>query len=610
MITVTNLKQCNFYNNPDYYEYLIEYRGNFLEEISKVSYACGDTITEKFAIISVEAGKLNQLLKDVPSIIFVNFRSMFVLEATSGEATSNIESIKNSPYLDLSGTGVLIGLVDTGIDYLNKEFTYEDGTTRIESIWDQTISNSKPDNNLFMGTTYSKEQINTALKAYASGKDPYEIVPSKDTIGHGTNLAGIVGARGFNKDIRGVAHDCTFVVVKLSESATYKRDLQLNGILDVPVYNTAEIVAGLEYLKKFAIASSKPMIILIGLGCSDYSHDGIGLLARYVNELASYRGLVVVTSTGNQGAADLHASGLASNVGDIRTSELRIEKLMQNFSFKIWVRRPNKFALNVISPSGQSSKFITSKINQVEKIKFIYENTELNINFFVPDNNTGLQVIALSFTNITPGIWKFQLKAEYVTDGRFDMWLSPDITLPPGTRFLLPDPLSTLTVPAATKKIVSVGYYNSLNDTIVAQSGKGYPLSNFIKPDIVAPGVDILTTGLNNKLATITGSSVAAAIVAGACALLVEWGIIKGNDSTMYSPKVISYLITGASRKSTETYPNPSWGYGKLDVEGIFNTLAGTRSISAFYRGYTHTEYHFNKSFIRIPKEMEDNLYE
>lgn len=131
---MTDVKQCSFYSNPDYYEYLIEYRGDFLGQISKISYACGDVLTEKFAIVSVKAGQLQQLLKDVPSILFINFRNMFVLQSTSAENTSNIEPIKLNPNLNLSGSGVLVGLVDTGIDYLNKEFIREDGTTRIESI--------------------------------------------------------------------------------------------------------------------------------------------------------------------------------------------------------------------------------------------------------------------------------------------------------------------------------------------------------------------------------------------------------------------------------------------------------------------------------------------
>ncbi|ATD55707.1 S8 family peptidase [Clostridium chauvoei] len=605
---MTDVKQCSFYSNPDYYEYLIEYRGDFLGQISKISYACGDVLTEKFAIVSVKAGQLQQLLKDVPSILFINFRNMFVLQSTSAENTSNIEPIKLNPNLNLSGSGVLVGLVDTGIDYLNKEFIREDGTTRIESIWDQTIVSDASNNNVFIGTTYSNNDINKALDASSTGKDPYSIVPSKDTNGHGTQMAGIVGARGYNKDIRGIAHDCNFVIVKLAESATFKRDLMLNGITNVPVYNTAEFVAGLEYLRRYAISINKPMIILIGIGSSDYSHDGTGLVARYINELASYRGLVVVTSTGNQGAADLHASGYTPNVGEVKTVELKIVKALNNFSFKIWVRKPNKFALNVISPSGQSSKFIPSKINQVEQIKFIYENTFLDITFFVPDNITGLQVIILSFTDIKPGIWKFQLKAEYVTDGRFDIWLSPEKTLPAGTKFLSPDPYVTLTVPSASKKIISVGYYNHLTDSIVSESGKGYPLNNFIKPDIVAPGIDILTTNINNTTTLVTGSSVAASIVAGVCALLVQWGIIDKNDSTMYSPKIINYLITGASRKPNEVYPNPSWGYGKLDVAGIFNTLSGTRSYLRSYDNYT--EYYINNLFIRIPKELEVNLNE
>lgn len=597
-------KHCDYYSDPNYNEYLIEYRGDFHEEISKVSYACGDILNRKFAIISVKSTQLNQLLIDVPSILFVNFRNMYVLESTSAESTSNFEPYKLNPYLLLSGTGVIVGIVDTGIDYLNKEFILENGISRIETIWDQSAPTTT-DESVFIGASYSNEQINKALDASRENKDPYEIVPSKDTIGHGTKLAGIIGARGYNNEFRGIAHDCTFAIVKLLESASFKRDLMLNGI-NVPVYNNSEIVAGLEYLRQYAAKVHKPIIILLGLGATDYSHDGTTLFSRYVNDLATYRGLVVVTGTGNEADSEGHTSGNILNTGEIKTSELKIVQPLNNLTFRIWIRKSNKFDLNVISPSGQSSKFINTKIKYTEKINYLLEDTSLTINFYVPDNITGLQVIKLSFSNIKPGIWSIQLRGDYVTDGRYDIWLPPAQTLPPDTKFLRPDPNNTLTIPSAAKKVIAVGYYNQTNNSIASASGNGYPLNSYIKPDVVAPGINILTTSINNSITTISGSSAAAAIAAGACALLVQWGIVDKNDPTMYSTKIISYLITGASRINNYVYPNQFWGYGVLDFNGIFNTLTGKR----LFLENNYIEYYVNNLFVRLPKRMEDISYE
>lgn len=603
---MNNRNNCSFYDNPDYYEYLIEYRGNFLEEISKVSYACGDIINKQFAIVSVKAGMINNLISDVPSILFVNFREMFVLESTSPENVSNIYQVKLNPYLSLDGSGILVGLVDTGIDYLNQEFIREDNTSRIETIWDQTAPSNK-DTSLFIGGTYSNDEINRAIQAQLNGKNPYDTVPTTDTIGHGTEMAGIIGARGYNKDIRGVANNCTFAIVKLMQSATFQHDLKLNGFNNIPVYNSAEVVAGIEYLRQYASEKNKPLVIFLGFGCTDYSHDGSGLFAKYLDEVASFRGVVVVTSTGNEGNTELHSSGYINNIGEINTSELNITKELNNLSFRIWIRKPNKMSLNVISPSGQSTKFITSKLYKSETFSFVSEATNLTLQCYVPDNITGNQVLILSLSDIKPGIWKFQLKGEYIADGRYDIWLPPRITLPEGTKFLNSDPEVTLTLPSSAKKIVSVGYYDQESDSIVAKSGNGFPLNTYIKPDIVAPGINIITTYLGNKTIVVSGASVAAAITSGVCALLLQWGIIEKNDLTMYASKIISYLIAGASRRPFDVYPNFHWGYGKLDFLGIINALSGTRlsnkdldSQDVFY-----PEYFMNNIFLRFPLESE-----
>lgn len=265
-------------------------------------------------------------------------------------------------------------------------------------------------------------------------------------------------------------------------------------------------------------------------------------------------------------------------------------------------------ALVVISPSGQSSKVIEPKFNEEEEIKFIYENTKLKVKFFMPDNITGLQVIFLDFIDIKPGVWKFELIGRYVEGGRFDIWLPPQKTLPVGTKFLQPDSDQTINMEGSARKAISVGYYNQENDSIVSDSGRGFPLYDVIKPGIVAPGIRILAISIGGKKVQITGSSAAGAIVAGVSALLLQWGIVKGNDSTIYTSKMIGYLVTGALRDKNITYPNKSLGYGKLDLVGVFNYISG---IITNYRSESqYIEYNINKLFIRVPKEGVLKSYE
>lgn len=603
-----NLKNCNlFYEDSP--NFLVEYRGNFEEEINKISYACGNAITNTIGIVSTSNIYLDQLQKDVPSIIFIDPRSMYVLQDISPSSVDNINNVKINPYLNLTGRGVLIGMVDTGIDYLNEEFTREDGTSRVVSIWDQTIPDTK-DQSVYIGVTYSNEQINNAINAHKNNKDPYEIVPSKDDIGHGTKIAGIIGARGYNGRFQGIAHDSNFVIVKLFESINFKNILRENGVEYTPVYNAAEVLAAIEYLKNFSINAKQPIVIYIGVGTTEGSHDGNNLISRYLTSVGTTRGIVSVAGVGNEGAAEGHASGYILNIGDIASIELKIPKVMKFFSFYIWVRKPNRASVNVISPTGEASKFIKVIRNKTTRAEFVFLDTTMIVKYYSPEHFTGHELISITFNDIKPGIWILQLRGDYIIDGRYDIWLSPEKTLPKDTKFLQSDPFTTLTIPSTARKVATVAYYGN-NNTLIASSGRGFNASDVtISPDFATFGVDILTTQVGGGVTTTSGSSAAAGIVAGVCALLLQWGIIDGNDLTMYSTKIIIYLIHGADRSNRiYSYPNREIGYGYLDLLGTFNV------ISRSYRDNTiidneFIEYYCNKLFIRIPRGMWRSLNE
>lgn len=601
------LKKCNLYYQ-DSPNYLIEYRGNFKEQIDQVSYACGDIITDTIGVVSIPTDNLERLLREVPSIVFIDFRRKFVLQDISPSSVDNINAIKINPYLDLSGRGVLVGMVDTGIDYLNEEFIREDDTSRIISLWDQTIQDTT-DQSVHIGRTFTNEQINSAIQAKRNNQDPYTIVPSKDDVGHGTQMAGIIGGRGATQEFQGVASGCDFVIVKLLESIYFTKQLEANGVPYTPIYNTSEILPAIEYLKNFAIAANKPMVIYLGVGTTEGSHDGNTLIERYVTYIGSYRGIVPVMGVGNEGATEGHASGNISQVGGIASVELRIPKAIRYFSFGIMVVKPNRMSLNVISPNGEESNFIKARANRIENIDFVFLRTKMTIRYYVPEQYTGHEVITISFDSIKPGIWTFRLRGDYITDGRYNIWLPPQKTLPEGTRFLQSDPFVTLTIPSTARNVATVAYFGNDN-ALVASSGKGFGINdNISNPDIATIGVDILTTKVAGGVTTVSGSSAAAAIVAGACALLLQWGIVNGNDRTMFSQKVIAYLIHGADRSNPiYRYPSRDIGYGYFDLLGTFNTISRSyrqdRSASV---DNTFKEYYVNKLFIRIPKlNMED----
>ena len=614
---MSDSRDCKLYYNPNTVNYLVQYRGDFKVQMDKLSYACGDIITDTIGVISVRLEDVDKLLKDAPQIISLSIRSMFVLQDISPSSVDNINNIKINPYLDLTGRNVLIGMVDTGIDYLNEEFIKEDDTSRVVSIWDQTIQDST-DDNVYIGKVYSNDQINNAIKAYRNNEDPYEIVPSRDEVGHGTKAAGIIGAKGYTNEFQGIANESNFVIVKLFESTNFKKQLRENNLQEISVYNSSEVVAGLEFLRRTAVERNQPMVIYIGVGSTEGSHDGTNLLSRYVTLLGNNRGICCVAGVGNEGDSQGHASGYIKSVGDIKVVDLKIPREIKYFQLNIWVRRPNVASINVISPTGESSTIIEAKIGKIQPIKFVFLNTTMVIRYYQPDHFTGHELINIVFNDIKPGIWSFNLIGEYIIDGRYDIWLSPKNTLPENTVFLEPDPFITLTMPSEAVNVVTVAYYGNKN-ALIAASGKGFNTNNLVNPDISTIGINILTTKVSGGVTTFSGSSAAAAVLAGACAILLQWGIVDGNDTTMYTKKIRSYLMYGASRNQIYKYPSKELGYGDFDLLGTFNVISRTFrkekdifNIKNTERKYIEeskefTEYYIRKLFIRIPIGKSEN---
>lgn len=597
------IKPCKKYLDENYDSYVVEYRGDFVGQIAKVDYACGTPITDTLAVIAVERKDVARLREDVPAIIFIEARSIYVLQDTSPSDVDKINEVKTNQYLNLSGRGVAVAIIDTGINYLNREFIREDDTTRILGIWDQSIESGK-EGSPYIGTIYTEEEINRAIQAQLKGEDPYAIVPSKDEIGHGTEMAGIIGARGYNGEMEGIANDCDFIIVKLLETPSYKKILRENNLPIVPVYNNTEVLAAIEYARRLTTLVKKPLVIYFGVGSNDGSHDGYNITARYITDAATRTGTVYVSGTGNQGNAEGHVRRFVQNQGEVNTVDLNIPVEMKYLSFYIWVQKPTRMALSIISPRGEDTGYLINQITSVTNRNFFLTNTDLEIINYDPESLTGHQVFILTFTDIKAGIWKFRLKADYVSNGRFDIWLPPKEVLPPGTKFLEPNAENTLTIPSTARSIISVAYYNGQTNAIVAESGKGFDINKYVRPDITTVGTNVLTISKEGtKVISVSGSSVATAIVAGASALFVQWALIDQNDLSLSSNKMRSLFIYGAERAVGVIYPNEASGYGRMDLQEIFNILGGT------YRGEGHRmekyeEGYMGDLFVRRPNSM------
>lgn len=554
-----------FYDNG-YTSVIAAYSGDLVGALKNIDYACAFIINDDTAVVIVKIGKVYSLIDDVKEIRYVDAITPFTLNYISPLEAANITPFHDNPFLKLTGRGVIVGLIDTGIDYLNEEFIYEDDTTKIFAIWDQSLPITPGQIDVGLGSYYNRDDINKAIKLYRDGGDPYSIVPSKDEVGHGTKMAGIIGGRGKNPAFIGGAPDCEFVIVKLKP--TYVTDK------GEPVYTPESILLALtlfnSLLKK---PDMPPIVVYLPLGSNLGSHDGNSLLDKNIDRYSETIGTVVVTSTGNQGNQQVHVSGTIENTGDSKIIELKVSPTQKNIIMQIWIKKPDKVSLSIISPSGEVIEKIPAKLQKNEEVKFIFEGSTAYVQYFIPEEITGDELISVEIKNIREGIWQFKLIGDYIADGRYDAYIPQRELLEGDTKFLNSTSSTTLTLPSDGRQIITTSFYDQNNNAIVAESGRGYTRDNRIKPDIAAGGVNAVTTSPGGALSTVTGGSVAGAVVASACALIFQWGIVEGRDPRIYAPKMKTYLIRGTNKREGDTYPNPILGYGTLDLKAVFENI-------------------------------------
>lgn len=568
----------NFYSTPGHLNLVVAYDGDIKKEVSELDDVSVFLIDDSFAIISVKAGNYKNAVENIKSIVYIELNGIYTLTESPVE-DSKATFFHRNPYLNLRGNGVIVAILDTGIDYLNQEFMREDDTTRILRIWDQTIDSDKTPKGFIHGSEYLEDEINKAIQSQKQGLNPYDIVPSKDENGHGTKMAGIIGGRGVNREVIGAAPDCRFIIIKLEEAAKrYINYYFAKG--DGPKYRNTDILMALKYLYNLSFEINEPIVIYIPLGSNLGAHSGSSILERYIDtKISQKNSLVVVTSTGNEGNSDTHTSGIIGSNKESAVIEINCGKNQNGLFLQIYGKRPSKFGLSVTSPSGetfenanpQTTKHIL--INENPPWIFIYEGTSVEVTYDSPDEFTGDEKFIIRIENIKEGIWKFELTGEHIVEGRYDAWIIQRELLDPETRFLNPSPYTTLTIPGTASRVITTAYYNQNNGATVSESGRGYTRKDIIQPLLAAGGINALTTKPGGGTVRVSGASVGAAVLAGCCALIMQWAVVDENDPQMYASKLQTYLIRGARKREGDIYPNKQWGYGILDVQGIFNSL-------------------------------------
>lgn len=473
---------------------------------------------------------------------------------------SGISEVQRPP-LSLTGKGVVIGFIDTGIRYNLDVFKNQDGTSRILAIWDQTIQDGTPPDGFSFGTEYTNEQINEAVRS----DDPLSVVPSTDTDGHGTAVASVAAgsSAGFGTNFLGAAPDADIVMVKCKEAKRYLRDYYLipEG---VPAYCDANIGMALKYLDQFAEVRERPVVICIGMGTNWGDHAGNSVLARYLDRIARKRNRVVVVGGGNEGNAGHHFQRLFPMEGAavMQTAEIRVGNDEPGFVMELWGTVPNTMSVSIRSPGGEVIPYIDFRSRETRNFSFIYEKTRIAVDHILVEQGGGDELVVFRIVQPTAGVWTFRIEIQgSIGYGYINMWLPITPFLKTDVYFLNSTPYVTLTEPSLADNVITVSAYDAGNNSFYIDSGRGFARGGELKPDIAAPGVDVSTV-----LGARTGSCMAAAITAGGAAQFMQWAVIEENDVLAQSMEVKAYFVRGAARSADIVYPNRSWGYYDIIV--------------------------------------------
>ncbi|MEA4972991.1 MAG: S8 family peptidase [Candidatus Metalachnospira sp.] len=551
------LQQNIFSDLPEKVEIIAKFNGNLLE-ISNQLDAEIEILSQGYAIITIDKKRIPQLYT-YPQIEHLELPKILYFESSFNLISSCIKSVQSGSTFNLSGKGVIVAIIDSGIDYTHKDFQNPDSTSRIQYIWDQTADGTPPAG-FYSGAEFNNSQINQALQSLS----PLDIVPSVDTNGHGTAVAGIAAGNGreSNGVDTGVATEADIIVVKVGTRGY------------TSFARSTEIMRALKYVIDKATALNKPISINMSFGMNNGSHKGESLFETYITEISNNWKTVISVPTGNEGSAGHHYWGqIESN--QVKEIEFFTAEGLDYFYITFWKDFSDALSVEIIFPNGSSSGVVGIE-NQTKTVR--QENFDLTVIYGQPSHYSSSQEIFFNFKavngrTIPSGVWKLRIISGTIVDGNFEMWLPTIEEVTDDTFFSNPFIYGSLTIPSTASKVISVAGYNDRVGNIAEFSGRGSINTSLPNPDIAAPAVNIITVKAGGGYDSFTGTSFAAPFVTGSAALMMQWGIVNGNDPFLYGEKVKAFLRLGATRQRGVIYPNPSFGYGNLCLQSTMDYL-------------------------------------
>ena len=529
---------------------------------------CAQFISQNFSVFYVNR---DEVLRDPEGVPIGDYAIPYCHTQMNTESLeyTRILPIQNQPALQLKGNQVVLGFLDSGISLENPVFRTGDGKTRVIGLWDQTDQSGTPPRGFLYGSSYTSEEINQMLW---EGKTD---LPGSDPDGHGTKVAAIAaGSTVESENFIGAAPEASIAFVKLKQAKPFMRTIQQIP-QDSIAYQESDMMLAIRYLDMLATRERKPLVICIALGSNSGGHTGNTALGQYLDSIARRAGRAVVVAAGNEGNKGHHFFGIVPKNPGYLDVELRVGEGEEGFQLNLWGNAPGMFAAEITSPAGEQIPRIFPRILERQRYDFLFENTVLDIQYELTEVVSGDERLLLSFREPTPGVWRLRIYSAGDLENSFHIWLPVTGFISDGTYFLRPDPDTTITGPGNSWRVLTVAGYDGSTESLWMDSGRGNARNGVIKPDIAAPAVNVSTIDRLGRGSTLSGTSASAALAAGASVLLMEWGIVQGNVPTMDGSAVQRFLIRGARRPGTYSYPNKNWGFGLLDLYGSFRAMRG-----------------------------------
>ena len=316
-----------------------------------------------------------------------------------------------------------------------------------------------------------------------------------------------------------------------------------------------------------------PLVICIGLGNNQGTHQGKNPLALYMDSVTRNPQTAVTVAAGNEGNSRRHYMGEIRPQERNVTVEMRVGEEERGFFVEFWGSSLYLYRVRLQSPSGEILDVSTIRGTGTQTLSFVFVETKVEVGYSAIELQSGSTLIFFRFISPVAGIWRFLVYSESLDTVEFHMWLPVHTTFRTETYFLEPSPYNTVTNPGDSEDSITVTAYDNRDQSLYLEASRGYTPNGVVKPDLAAPGVLLTGPGSQGRYVQRSGTSVAAAQTAGAVALLMEWAVVRKNAPYLNGTSAKNYLTRAAARDEGLTYPNPDWGYGRLDLYRVFELL-------------------------------------